>query len=624
MSDAITINHEIQKMLKDRGLWSGSIDGNLDIASIEHLFFQMGINYAGWSEDRKKIAAEELFYETQGIDVGTVDGLDDHYIQHAREVYKAKNLTTWRDKVEEIHKENSPPDKSGSNWASKYTLTQKALIITARQYDAYREAVGKIESNNNPNQGAGGAGGHYYGMYQFGTAATETTSAYLKDGISKEDFEGNQDLAEKHFDALSFLNHKTLARVDEYNKLSPSKKLGVLGYAHNQGAGGAKKWLQSGKEGFDAFGTSGKKYYDAILKALKNVSEEPVEPNFEKVKLKKEPKESARYGVGIIAGQKSIADKTNENRPSLILGKIVFRGFSDESINKKSFDAGSGGSDEYPSVPYGTYALSPQRTGSVISAYYENNGLDPNEGAFKTVYNVGVPGSPTEVGYDPKVDRNRSQIQIHSNVRTDENRLVSKGCLTTTPDNFPDLIQTIKKASEEGDLALVVQKDNTFTITLDSKLTEATIPKLVPIKSAPKSIFFIGDSLAVGLYATFTSGEKLPEKYGRVGASPKAILDLIGQLPGPALFMNNVVILSAGLLNNVTDTASVEKSIRVLDAYGASVRLVGGPITDKEPFSDVNEKLKKIAEKTGADFLGSYEQEKMVFILRTMLHTLFI
>lgn len=276
MSINLTINHEIQKMLKDRGLMTGKIDGKLDIVAVEHLMFQMGINYAGWSTERKLIAAEELFYETQGIDVGTVDGLDDHYIQHAREVYKAKLTTTWRDKVEEIARENAPPDTSGSPWAAKYTLTQKALGISAKQYDGYREAVGHIESRNNPDQGAGGAGGHYFGMYQFGTAATETTSAFLKDSISKEDFEGNQDLAEKHFDALSYLNHKALSKTEEYNKLTPTKKLAVLGYAHNQGAGGARKWLQTGVEGKDGFGTSGKKYYDAILKAIKEIPEEPV------------------------------------------------------------------------------------------------------------------------------------------------------------------------------------------------------------------------------------------------------------------------------------------------------------------------------------------------------------
>lgn len=410
----ITVNHEIQKFLKERNLFSGEIDGIVDddvLEGIEQLFFQMGINYAGWKNDRKIIAAEELLYESQGIDVGKVDGLDDHYIQHARQVYNAKLLTTWRDKAEEIHIENAPVVGNCSEWAKKYTLTQKVLGISGSQYDAYREAVGHIESRNNPDQGAGGAGGHYYGMYQFGTAATETTSAFLKDDISKEEFEGNQDLAEKHFDALSYLNHKTLSKNDEYNALSKEKKLAVLGYAHNQGAGGARKWLQTGKEGMDAFGTSGKKYYTAILKALKDVNEEePAEP---------------------------------EVKPKLV-----------QSTGKK---------------------------------------------------------------------------------------------------------------------------------------------------------LFIGDSVAIGLFmANSEDGAYLDEKYAKVGASPKAILDKIRFIPESEL-TGTTVILSAGLLNNVTDTASVDLSIQVLKAKGAEVRLVGGPITSREPFSGVNDKLKEIAEKNDVVFLGSFE-----------------
>ncbi|MBY0427946.1 MAG: hypothetical protein K2Q32_01870, partial [Alphaproteobacteria bacterium] len=49
--------------------------------------------------------------------------------------------------------------------------------------------------------------------------------------------------------------------------------LGVLGYAHNQGAGGAAQWLATGHAGRDGFGTSGKKYFDAILDGLKKVGD---------------------------------------------------------------------------------------------------------------------------------------------------------------------------------------------------------------------------------------------------------------------------------------------------------------------------------------------------------------
>ena len=172
------------------------------------------------------------------------------------------------------------------------------------------------------------------------------------------------------------------------------------------------------------------------------------------------------FGVGIIKGKKSIDDSVNENRPNYMSGTISFEGFKDSTINNMKFDAGSGGGSAYPSVPYGTYVLTSQGVGSVISDYYEYNGIDPNEGAFKTVYNVGRPDDITGTGYDPKVDRKRAQIQIHSNVRHDKSHLVSSGCLTVTPEDYPALVNTIQNAIKETiyhRVALVVEpnKNNT-------------------------------------------------------------------------------------------------------------------------------------------------------------------
>jgi len=161
-----------------------------------------------------------------------------------------------------------------SRWALENTRVQKALGITPHQYDAYRHAVGKIESGNDHNKGAGGAGGHYWGPYQFGTAATAETNRLLGERVSKQQFKGNPDLAERHFDAYSYLNHQTLMRLSpRYRAMSPTEKLGALGYAHNQGAGGATKWLATGVEGRDAFGTSGAKYFHAILDGIKKIGE---------------------------------------------------------------------------------------------------------------------------------------------------------------------------------------------------------------------------------------------------------------------------------------------------------------------------------------------------------------
>lgn len=274
---------EIQKLLIKKNLYSNTINetelSNEAMAALEHLFFDNRINYAGWSSERKLVAGEEFVIKEEGIDVGEIDGLEDHVLENAREIYNAKILSTWRDKVEETIKiqEEQKSKVVGSEWAQKYKLTQNALGINEQEYDAYRKAVGFIESRNNPDQGAGGARDHYWGMYQFGTAATQTTTAYLKDNISKEDFEGNQDLAEKHFDCLSFLNHRALSKNSpEYVKLPAKEQLAMLGYAHNQGAGGAAKYLKTGEVGHDGFGTAGTKYYDAILKELGSVKTETV------------------------------------------------------------------------------------------------------------------------------------------------------------------------------------------------------------------------------------------------------------------------------------------------------------------------------------------------------------
>ena len=47
-----------------------------------------------------------------------------------------------------------------------------------------------------------------------------------------------------------------------------SEKLAVLGYAHNQGRGGALKYLETGKPKKDGFGTNALKYVEEVTKAL--------------------------------------------------------------------------------------------------------------------------------------------------------------------------------------------------------------------------------------------------------------------------------------------------------------------------------------------------------------------
>jgi hypothetical protein len=52
--------------------------------------------------------------------------------------------------------------------------------------------------------------------------------------------------------------------------------MAVLGYAHNQGAGAASKWLNGAAPGTDAFGTSGTKYSKCVANNL-NADDLPVD-----------------------------------------------------------------------------------------------------------------------------------------------------------------------------------------------------------------------------------------------------------------------------------------------------------------------------------------------------------
>ena len=46
--------------------------------------------------------------------------------------------------------------------------------------------------------------------------------------------------------------------------MSMKEKLGVLGYAHNQGAVAAEEWLYTGVSGADSFGTKGDEYTSLV------------------------------------------------------------------------------------------------------------------------------------------------------------------------------------------------------------------------------------------------------------------------------------------------------------------------------------------------------------------------
>jgi hypothetical protein len=182
-------------------------------------------------------------------------------------------------------------DKKGETPVDTAVVNQEAFDIakdkiglTDKQWDTYRNEVAKIESRGSGGYAAkGGYNNHYDGRYQMGRVAKADAAQILgidlgHSSAEREAFRDNPELQEKAFAAFTAKNHDYLSKKSEkYRNLSKEEQLSVLAYAHNQGWSGARDWLKSGEEGKDAFGTSGAKYYNAVLSALKKPEEEDEE-----------------------------------------------------------------------------------------------------------------------------------------------------------------------------------------------------------------------------------------------------------------------------------------------------------------------------------------------------------
>lgn len=136
-------------------------------------------------------------------------------------------------------------------------------------FGKYSAAVAGIESGGRYDK-MGGAGGKYAGKYQMSRDAINDAAKRLhEDAPSTDQFLKDPGMQERYFRAYTDMNRAYLSSHDAtFGQMSEAKQLAILGYAHNQGAGGALKWLHGGAVGHDAFGTSGTKYSDAVLAAL--------------------------------------------------------------------------------------------------------------------------------------------------------------------------------------------------------------------------------------------------------------------------------------------------------------------------------------------------------------------
>ena len=144
-----------------------------------------------------------------------------------------------------------------------------SMGFSTEDWNLFRNTVAQIESSGKYDI-AGGSGGHYDGRYQLGAAAKTDGARYA--GVddpghgpaARELFRKNPELQEKIFAGFTKANHNHLMRVSEYKDANPQRKLQILGYAHNQGMGGAANWMETGVVGADGFGTKGTKYTDSI------------------------------------------------------------------------------------------------------------------------------------------------------------------------------------------------------------------------------------------------------------------------------------------------------------------------------------------------------------------------
>jgi hypothetical protein len=144
-----------------------------------------------------------------------------------------------------------------------------SMGFSKEDWDLFRNTIAKIESGGRYDI-AGGSGGHYDGRYQLGAAAKTDGAKFA--GIqdpghspaARAAFRKNPQLQEVLFAGYAKANHTYLSRNRKYKNSNPQRKLQILGYAHNQGMGGAENWLNTGKVGADGFGTKGTKYTDAL------------------------------------------------------------------------------------------------------------------------------------------------------------------------------------------------------------------------------------------------------------------------------------------------------------------------------------------------------------------------
>ena len=161
----VNFQSELQKLLIDKKLYTGKVDDPLSVDSIKTLLTKNKIDTTGWKDNRVILAGEQYLYNSKNIEVGNIDGLEGPQTQHAREVYQAQLVTTWRDTTEKLF-----PVTFASSLAD-IDINQLAFIRGVGETEtgfskkeAYSEAYNQASNNANVRQY--GSDGADYGYYQ--------------------------------------------------------------------------------------------------------------------------------------------------------------------------------------------------------------------------------------------------------------------------------------------------------------------------------------------------------------------------------------------------------------------------------------------------------------------------
>ena len=241
-----------------KGKIGEGIKGYEDGGMIDDYYAMAGIDIGRWATDTFKKELSTTLYKDFNQQNMTGQGGD------------SSTTTTTTTSSSSTSAVVTPGAASGAVAASEL---YKEIGADAEQWDIFRNSVALIESNGKYDI-FGGSGDHYDGRYQMGRAAKIDGSriAGVSDPRHSDDpnaevrakYRANPELQETVFTGFTVANHRYLMRNATYKDSSVERKLQILGYAHNQGMGGAESWITTGVVGKDGFGTKGTKYTDLI------------------------------------------------------------------------------------------------------------------------------------------------------------------------------------------------------------------------------------------------------------------------------------------------------------------------------------------------------------------------